>query len=137
MSLDRSLRYYLAGPIAGKSDSECRDWRNLLKSHFPNVSDPMDRDFRGQYLTLDDQIVTGDPRTVCELIVEGDKEAILDSDALLVYFPHPSVGTAMEILFAWENLKPVYVVDVSGKPLSPWILYHADQVFKSLEEAVE
>lgn len=128
---------YLAGPINGQSDSACIDWRaratELLRP-LP-VINPMDRDYRGKE-TLSGQ---------AKLIVEKDKEDIDGSGALLVWYPGPSVGTAMEIMYAktpiftrdfFQPLKlPVYIIDVSGKPLSPWLLYHATEIFSSLETA--
>lgn len=119
------MRVYLCGPIAGCSDAECKDWREAAKKALPDTRDPMDRDYR---VTAPD-----DPAE----IVEPDKRDIDECDALLVYFPRPSVGTAMEIIYAWERNKRVVVVDVSGKPLSAWVRYHAEAVFTELAPAIE
>lgn len=117
------MKLYLAGPINGCSDAEANDWRSAVKAIHPDVLDPMSRDYRGK---------EGDN---VDAIVEGDKDDILASDAVLVWFERPSVGTSMEVLFAWMNDIPVVVVNRSGKPPSPWLLYHA-QVVNSLEEAM-
>lgn len=68
-------------------------------------------------------------------IVELDKFDIAQSDALLVYFDKPSVGTSMEVLWAFERGKLVLVVNASDKPLSPWLLYHSHRVFDTVEAA--
>lgn len=128
---------YLAGPINGQADSACMDWRlqaEHLLSPLP-VLNPMRRDYRGK------ENLEG----VARLIVEADKADIDVCGALLVWYPSPSVGTAMEIMYAQTPLFtrdffqprkiPVYVVDVSGKPLSPWIVYHATKIFSTLEDA--
>jgi hypothetical protein len=69
-------------------------------------------------------------------IVEGDKVDIEESTVFLVYFDKPSVGTSMEVLLAYQQHKPVIVIDAQDKPLSPWLLYHSTSVFKSVDAAV-
>lgn len=129
---------YLCGPINGRSDADCKDWREEAKrllAPLPTL-DPMARDYRGREL---------EPGIAKE-IVENDKADIDQCCALLVMFDKPSVGTAMEVLYArtevWARSNnfcpvrlPVVVVDVSGKPLSPWMLYHATSVHPTLAAA--
>lgn len=118
---------YLCGPINGRSDADCNDWREeaiRLLSPTP-TKNPMDRDYRGREM---------EPGIAKE-IVENDKTDILECGAILVLFDKPSVGTSMEVLFAWSNRVPVHVVNISGKPLSPWLLYHSSRIHESLEEA--
>lgn len=116
---------YLCGPINGRSDDDCRNWREQAKALLSATIDPMARDYRGREL---------EPGIAAE-IVENDKEDILASTALLVMFDKPSVGTAMEVLFAYEHGIPVHIVNVSGKPLSPWMIYHATALHETLEDA--
>lgn len=117
------MRVYLAGPINGCSDDEARAWREdakrLLVDH--EALDPMDRDYRGR------------EREHYQEIVDGDKAEIESSDALLVMYDRPSVGTSMEILWAWLARKFVVLVDRSTRPLSPWLLAHVSVVVPSLE----
>jgi nucleoside 2-deoxyribosyltransferase len=120
---------YLCGGINGLSDAQAKDWREesnaALSPHY-RVFDPMVRDYRGREL---------EPGIARE-IVEQDKADVDASDILLVHYERPSVGTSMEVLYAKERGKTVYLVDRSGKPLSPWLLYHADRVFGSLTDAL-
>lgn len=118
----------MAGPINGRSDADCRDWRERAKELIGDRAqclDPMDRDYRGKELAA-----------VVE-IVEGDKRDIDSCDALLVWFDRPSVGTSMEVLYAWDLGKQVVVVNRSGAPVSPWLNYHSSCVVMDLDEAVE
>lgn len=119
---------YLCGPINGLSDSDCSDWRKTAAERWNGrVLDPMRRDYRGREL---------EPGIAAE-IVAGDIEDIQASDAVLVYFDKPSVGTSMEVFYAKHVLgKPVVVIDASDKPLSPWLIHHADQVTKHLSVAL-
>ena len=120
---------YLCGPINGRSDDDCTNWREQVKAAWPGkCMDPMDRDYRGREL---------EPGIAAE-IVAGDVEDIKSSDAILVYFDKPSVGTAMEVFYAKHDLgKQVVVIDKSGKPLSPWLLHFSDKVVTTIDEALE
>lgn len=123
---------YLAGGIAGLSDAQCNHWRTLVKNNWPGKTlDPMRRDGRGR---------ERQPGAVQE-IVEGDKLDILQCDGVLVWYEKPSVGTSMEILFAWTQHKPLALINASGKPeheLSYWIRYHcAGYIFEGQVEALE
>lgn len=118
---------YLCGPINGRSDADCQDWREEAKRLLAPVPtlDPMARDYRGR------ELETG----IAREIVENDKDDIRQCGALLVMFDKPSVGTSMEVIFAYSLNIPVHVVDVSGRPLSPWMIYHATAVHTSLQNA--
>lgn len=118
------MKIYLAGPINGRTDAECMDWRERVKLVLPDTLDPMARDYRGRE--------AGSFRE----IVEGDKRDIEASDAVLVYFDGPSVGTSMEVFYAHSLGKPVIVANVSGSQPSPWLVYHASFVTESLDEAI-
>lgn len=116
-----SALIYLAGPIMGRSDADCKNWREYVKFRWGGPTlDPMARDYRGR---------EQEPGIEKE-IVEGDKEDIDRCKGLLVYFDQPSVGTSMEVLYAWQMGKPVVVVNTSGKPVSPWLRYHAARVIE-------
>lgn len=120
------MKVYLAGPIFGCDDNRCKNWRDWVFSNAPfECLDPMIRDYRGT--------------EECKYreIVECDKNDILLCDVVLVMYDKPSVGTSMEILYAWENRKKVVVVNASGEDkLSPWLVYHSSAIVGTLEEAV-
>lgn len=86
----------------------------------------MARDYRGREL---------EPGIAAE-IVENDKADIVASDILLVYYDKPSVGTSMEILFSHGLSKRIILVDKSDKPLSPWLIYHCPEIYKTLDQAI-
>lgn len=120
------MKIYLAGPIFKCDDDECVVWREEAKKLLKGfeISDPMERDYRGiQAENIKD-------------IVEGDKAAIDSCDALLVNFLKPSAGTSMEILYAWERKIPVYVI-YKEDVVTPWVLYHAERIFKTLPDAAD
>lgn len=120
---------YLCGPINGRTTADATGWREMVKANWPGKTlDPMRRDYRGREL---------EPGIAKE-IVEGDIEDIQLSDAVLVFFDKPSVGTAMEIFYAKHSLdKPTVIVNVSDKPLSPWIVHHADFIVDNVTGALQ
>lgn len=125
------MKVYLAGPIFGCSDAACKDWRAAaragLEARGAEVFDPMVRDYRGR---------EHEPGIDREIVVQ-DKRDIQDSTALLVYFDHPSVGTSMEVLYAWMNGRVIVVWNTTGKALSPWLTYHANRIVSDLPSAIE
>lgn len=117
------VRIYLAGPINGKTDSECNDWRDQIRKLAPEFEylDPMARDYRGK----EDESVND--------IVEGDKADIRQCDFVIANARVPSAGTSMEILYAHLHQIPVF--SIVGDRVSPWVRYHSEAVVKSEEEA--
>jgi nucleoside 2-deoxyribosyltransferase len=119
---------YLCGPINGCTDAECTDWREFAKVNLTcDTLDPMARDYRGREL---------EPGIAAE-IVENDKADIDKSDILLVNYTKPSVGTSMEILWAWLAHKPVIIVCEPSAVLSPWLIYHSTKTVHSMREACD
>lgn len=120
------MRVYLCGPINGCTDDEACTWREWFKNQecFIDFIDPMRTDYRWSELEHYREIV------------ELDKRDIRDSDALVVMFTKPSVGTSMEILFAWTLGKPVVVINETNKPVSPWMRYHATCIVRTKELAL-
>lgn len=120
---------YLCGPILGRTDEDCVHWRERaaqLLDPIP-VRDPVKlRDYRGK--EHQDEAP--------EVIVLGDLKDINESACLLVMFDKPSVGTAMEIRYAFAERKiPVYVIDTSNSQRSPWLVFHTTRFFPTLEKA--
>lgn len=115
---------YLCGPILGCTDEECQDWRNLAGEVLKcETLDPMRRDYRGR----EDECMRE--------IVELDKVDVELSDIVLVNYVKPSVGTSMEIMYAWERGKMILAVVHPDAVVSPWLKYHSHFMFNTFEEA--
>jgi nucleoside 2-deoxyribosyltransferase len=112
---------YLSGGIKDFKYYEQHEWRNFAKDKLCHIC-------------IDPTTYEGE---TTEELVELDKSYIDKSDALLVFFIRPSVGTSMEILYAYERNIPVYVVNEANRDLSPWMIYHAKKIFNTLKEACE
>lgn len=116
---------YLCGPINGCTDEEANDWRTSVKAAWPGICrDPMKRDYRGR------------EDVAFREIVELDKIDVAASDVIIVNYDKPSVGTAMEILFAWQIGKPIVVVCRRDAVISPWLRYHSHVIVDSFHAAV-
>lgn len=117
---------YLCGPINGCTDEECKDWREMVKAQWSGATlDPMRRDYRGK----EDESVNE--------IVELDKIDVMNSDVILVNYDKPSVGTSMEILYAFERGKLVVVVAAEGARISPWLRYHSHAILPTFAAALK
>lgn len=116
---------YLCGPINGCTDEECRDWRSYVTEAWGGrCIDPMVRDYRGR------------EEEAYREIVELDKIDVAEADIILVNYDKPSVGTSMEILYAWERGKRIIVVCREGDVISPWLRYHATHLVHGFDAAL-
>ena len=74
-------------------------------------------------------------------IVRRDKKWILESDIFVVYIGDQGAtwGSAMEIIFAYENGIPVYVIDASVNKSGNdgWVKFHTKKSFNSIDECFD
>ena len=119
-------RVYLCGPINGCNDTQARTWREEFKARSTDLElvDPMKRDYRGKEAANYREIV------------DLDKLDIRSCDVVVVMYVQPSVGTSMEVFYAWTLGIPVIVIDQSGKPLSPWLKYHSTAIVETIHEVL-
>ena len=121
------LKVYLAGPINGCTDEECKEWREearqiLEPTHA--VIDPMDFDCRGL------------EREMVGEIIKHDLDRLDEADIVLVNANRPSWGTAMELVYARQGGKPVIAyVGFGSSDVSPWLQGHSAKVCHTLVEA--
>lgn len=123
------MKVYLCGPINGCTDSEAKDWREALKGSVlaqwrTIFIDPMKRDYRGR-----------EAESYRE-IVDLDKRDVRNADVVLVNYSKPSVGTSMEMFYAWTIGTPVILWCAPDAIISPWLRYHSTSIVNSLDQAV-
>jgi nucleoside 2-deoxyribosyltransferase len=121
------LRVYLAGPINGKSDAECREWREWFKrcDMFEWV-DPMDRDIRGREDDVELALAT----------TNADLEEVESCDAIVANTSlGPGWGTASEMVWTWLAEKPV--ISICGPNISPWVRKWSTEICRNKEAALQ
>ena len=128
---------YLCGPIAACNDSEAKDWRNYVKNKGLFIClDPIRRDYRNFDEAIGNNVMTWQ---IAKEIVEYDKIDIMQSDVVLANLnpKKSSVGTHQEIIYAWERGKLVVLVAPKNHIISPWLMYHSQQICYSLDDAID
>ena len=77
-------------------------------------------------------------------IVRRDKKMILQSNILVVYIDeyggYPMWGTSMEIMFAYCNGIPVYVIDVTPgmkHANNAWVKFHTKKSFSTIDDCFD
>ena len=129
---------YLCGPIHDCTEDEIVEWRQYVRTqvsylHTVSVLDPTDRDFRTYDVLTDKEY---------KEIVELDKIDVALCDILFVNFNkamarRASVGSSMEMLYAWEKGKHIIVANTAVVELSPWVHYHSHSLVDTLDAAIE
>ena len=122
-------KIYLCGPIMDEHEGVARAWREEAKRTLGRefiLLDPMRRNFKDREVDSANEIV------------EFDLQDIRDADILLVNYSKSSIGTAMEVFFAAQNLGK-FVVAFSPFPFqdcSPWMVRYCTKILPSLEAAM-
>ncbi|MDO9542723.1 MAG: nucleoside 2-deoxyribosyltransferase [Kiritimatiellia bacterium] len=120
---------YLCGPIMDESSGIAREWRTIAVKKFEKsfiLLNPMRRNFKDREVDSANEIV------------EFDLQDIRSADILLVNYGKPSIGTAMEVFYAANNLRK-FVVAFSPfdfKNCSPWMVRYCTKILPSLDAAI-
>jgi len=140
----RGPTIYLAGPVAAYQDGGAA-WRDRVQEEFGHEFDfrnPLDKyNVPVDDLTIVDGAGTSTDGVVSVTeLVETDKQLLEESDAVLVgYSDVQSIGTPMEVMWAYERDIPVAVWlrdDTAYDDLSPWYRYHAGAVRYNVDPAL-
>ena len=113
-----------------ESTGVAREWRKIAGKKLSKsfvLLDPMRRNFKDREVDSANEIV------------EFDLQDIRNADILLVNYSKPSIGTAMEIVYAANNLHK-FVVAFSPfdfKNSSPWMVRYCTKILPSLDAAVD
>ena len=122
-------KIYLCGPIMDEYEGVSREWRKLAARKLGKqfmLLDPMRRNFKDREVDSANEIV------------EFDLQDIRNADILLVNYNKASIGTAMEVFYASNNLGK-FVVAFSPfefQNCSPWMVRYCTKILPSLESAL-
>lgn len=112
-----------------ESSGFAREWRKIAVKKLEKkfiLLDPMRRNFKDREVDSANEIV------------EFDLQDIRNADILLVNYSKPSIGTAMEVFYAANNLQK-FVVAFSPfdfKNCSPWMVRYCTKILPALDSAV-
>lgn len=121
-------KVYLSGPIMDAHEGHAREWREtakrLLGAHF-KLLDPMRRNFKDREVDSANEIV------------EFDLQDVRDADIVLVNYCKASIGTAMEVFYASNDLGKFVIAfsPYSFQDCSPWMVRFCTKILPSLEAA--
>ena len=118
------LTIYLAGKMSGLSDSEMRQWRNLLKSELEKYSDMAN--YKTNIVSPCDYFNFEEQRYQSEQeIMKFDLSLVKNSDIVIVNTNglSSSIGSIIEVYEAWKNDIPVIAYDENGdyKTIHSWL----------------
>ena len=142
------LRVYLAGPIGHLTYGEATEWRTLATKGLASYGIAAYSPLRAkEFLDTQEAIpsranVSPHPLGTSKGIMTRDFNDCVRADALLVNFlgvTRPSLGTAMELAWAYDRHIPVVVVAEPGNPNIDHPMMHeaAKFVVPTLRDGVE
>lgn len=112
-----------------ETEGAAGEWRKLaterLKDRFLML-DPMRRNFKDREVDSANEIV------------EFDLQDVRDADILLVNYSKASIGTAMEVFYASNDLGKFVVAfsPFSFADCNPWMVRFCTKILPSIEEAI-
>jgi len=123
-----SLRtYYLAHPFGSRR--RLAKWQKRFELTLPKIK-----------LINPFQVnVYEDGKCGVKRLVETDISFTRSTDGTIAFITgDPSIGTLMEIVYAYKHKKPVYVVaETEYAQRHPWIIYHATKIFSTDLDLIE
>ena len=142
---------YLAGPIAGISGADATDWREYAADNLDAVDIECLSPMRAKSALADQEKISTNYHDYEKLgtfftskaIMARDFNDVRRCDVLLVNLlgaPRPSLGTIMELAWAFALQKPAVVaIEPSGNPNDDHPLIHEAMPFRvdSLDDAVD
>lgn len=122
------LKVYIAGPVHGMENHQHyrQKLKQVLASKGFNPVDPLERQ------RPNPSSVTGRNFSPKE-IINSDLNCLKQCDLLVAFLPTISAGTCME-LFYGKLMNKETVVITPMDDLSPWIIGHADHIFRTFED---
>lgn len=141
----RKFRFYLAGPISWVSEDEAITWRNMMTAFLHGIGHEAVNPLKkyavpiGEKKKVENSIMWERDEEAREYlrrrIINPDLELIDQSDAIIASIPRYSVGTSAELLYAYSQNKPVYIVtSMPRKKWSGWFIGLSTLIFTEWDD---
>lgn len=132
-----NLKIYLSGGMSNLTFDEQFKWRNQIKEAIlfgdydyekkPIFFNPVD------YYNFEEVKHKSEKEAM-----NFDLNALRKSDLVIVNYNNPaSIGTAMEIMLAYELRIPIIGLNKENKVIHPWLVESTDRMCDSIREVVE
>ena len=130
------LKIYLSGGMSNLSYEDRTKWRNQIKNALKYEDYDYEKKCRifdpTMYFDIDNPTHQSEREAM-----NFDLNALRKSDLVIVNFNDPkSIGTAMELMLAYELRIPIIGICTEEKILHPWLLECVDRMCSSTRECV-
>lgn len=115
--IEKKKKIYLAGS-ANLPHEKYRGYIKEKYSHIGDFKDPLYEEKKLNYFE----------------IVELDKELIRYCNIVIAYIENASFGTPMELMYAYEQSKLIFIIAKNEEvKCDPWLNHHCDEIFDKID----
>lgn len=132
----RDLTIYLAGPMTGLSFSEYNDWRVSLSGYLYDAAEGYSVNL--EVINPVNYYNFKNPSNNTELeVMKWDLRTVKRSNLIIAKIDGVSIGTAMELITAYNLDIPILAYNPSNAEPHPWIRCCVDKEFMDITNLVE
>lgn len=134
--MDR-FKIYLSGGMTGLTFEDQMQWRNQIRDMI--IFSRYDHTYQPYFFNPPRYYNFENKRHKSEReVMEFDLNALRKSDLVIVNFNNPqSLGTAMELMVAYERKIPVVGICSDTSLLHPWLIECTNRMCSSIDEAAK
>lgn len=128
------IKCYFAHPYNKRKSKDKYKIKKILKERNVDVIDP----FIGEFKLLKEHGVDeyyNDPKyKLAREIWIRDLQKVRECEMLLAWSPEPSLGTAVELFYAYTQKKFIQIISAKKHPLFAYVLTGGNQLFETIDE---
>lgn len=131
-----TIKIYLSGSMSNVSFEEQSKWRQQIQDA---IKFNYEHEKKATFFNPVQYFNFVEKRYESELeIMNFDLNGLRNSDLVIVNFNNPSsIGTAMELMLAYEMRIPILGLNKDDTKLHPWLECCCDRIFNNMKDLVE
>lgn len=131
-----TIKIYLSGSMSDISFEEQSKWRQQIQDA---IKFNYEHEKKATFFNPVQYFNFVEKRYESELeIMNFDLNGLRNSDLVIVNFNNPSsIGTAMELMLAYEMRIPILGLNKDDTKLHPWLECCCDRIFNNMKDLVE
>lgn len=131
-----TIKIYLSGSMSDVSFEEQSKWRQQIQDA---IKFNYEHEKKATFFNPVQYFNFVEKRYESELeIMNFDLNGLRNSDLVIVNFNNPSsIGTAMELMLAYEMRIPILGLNKDDTKLYPWLKCCCDRIFNNMKDLVE